>query len=65
MEFQTDLILNYTDGSQMYFSNVHPDNRFATENGNLSFEDADGEKIHYIPAINIRNFYTVCVRSHD
>ena len=65
MEFQTDLILNYTDGSQMYFSNVHPDCTFAISNGNLSFEEVGGEKIHYIPAINIRNFYTVCVRTHD
>jgi hypothetical protein len=49
----------------MYFSNVHPDCRFAIEHGNLSFEDVGGEKIHYIPAINIRNFYTVCVEAHD
>ena len=63
--FQTDLILNYTDGTEMYFSDVHPDNTYSIEGGLLTFEDANGERIHYIPADSIKNFYTVCVRTHD
>lgn len=65
MQFQTDLILNYIDGTQQMFRDVHPDNRFLIENGTLSFEDSNGEKIHYIPESQIRNFFTICVGAHD
>lgn len=63
--FQTDLFLNYTDGTQMFFPDVHPDNRYKVSEGFLTFENSDGEEIHYIPIQNVRNFYTVCVRCHD
>jgi hypothetical protein len=63
--FQTDLILNYIDGSQMVFANVSPDNRYKVLDGFLTFEDDGSEKIHYIPIEIVRNFYTVCVEVHD
>lgn len=63
MKFQTDLIANFADGSSMYFEDVHPDNIYRIENGFLSFEDSDGEKIHYINSEQLKSFYTVCVES--
>jgi hypothetical protein len=63
--FQTDLIANFLDGSTMYFSDVHPDNVYKIENGLLTFEDTNGEKIHYLPVENLKNFYTICVEVHD
>ena len=62
--FQTDLYLNFIDNSTMKFADVHPDNEYKIVNGLLSFESADGEEIHYVPAQNVKNFYTVCVRSN-
>ena len=65
MNYQTDLIVNFFDGSQMLFANVHPDNRYTISEGLLTFEDNDGEKIHYLPAVNVKGFFTVCVPLHD
>jgi hypothetical protein len=65
MNFQTDLIVNFMDGSQMFFADVHPDNRYQISEGLLTFEDNSGEKIHYLPAVNVKNFFTVCVPVHD
>lgn len=62
---QTDLILNYTDGSTMVFADIHPDNSFRIEDGLLSFESRSGHQIHYIPELSIKNFYTVEVERHD
>jgi hypothetical protein len=58
-DLHTDLYVQFTSGEQMLFPRVHPDNRYIISEGLLTFEDEDGEKIHYLPAINIRNFYTV------
>jgi hypothetical protein len=55
----TDLYVDFVNGERMTFPRVHPDNRYQVSKGLLTFEDEDGEKIHYLPAINIRNFYTV------
>ena len=65
MQFQTDLIVSFLNGSELFIGNVHPDSSFAIRDGVLTVEDLDGEKIHYIPAMNIRNYYTVCVSAHD
>ena len=63
--FQTDLIAIFSDNSEMYFADVHPDNVYKIENGLLTFEDTSGEKIHYLPVSNLKNFYTICVEVHD
>ena len=55
----TDLYVDFINGERMTFPRVHPDNRYIISEGLLTFEDEDGEKIHYLPAINVRNFYTV------
>lgn len=65
MLFQTDIVIEYLNGQQLFVGNVHPDSDFTIRNGVLTFEDLDGDKIHYIPAANIRNYYTVCVPLHD
>ena len=55
----TDLYVDFINGERMTFPRVHPDNRYIISEGLLTFEDEDGEKIHYLPAVNVRNFYTV------
>lgn len=55
----TDLYVQFLNGETMCFPRVHPDNRYQISEGLLTFEDEDGEKIHYLPVANVRNFYTV------
>ena len=64
-ETQTDLVINFTDGERMFVSNVHPDNNYKIVDGLLTFETLSGDEIHYFPAINIRNFYTMENERHD
>lgn len=59
-DFHTDLYVAFTNGEQMLFPRVHPDNRYQITEGLLTFEDESGDKIHYLPATNIRNFWTEC-----
>lgn len=59
-DFHTDLYAEFMDGTRMTFPRVHPDNQYTIEHGLLVFEDEDGEKIHRLPVVNVRNFYTVC-----
>jgi hypothetical protein len=56
---QTNLVIGFTDGQTMFVANVHPDNNYKIVDGLLTFETLSGDEIHYFPAINIRNFYTV------
>lgn len=60
LDIHTDLYVAFTNGEQMLFPRVHPDNRYQITEGLLTFEDENGDKIHYLPAINIRNFWTEC-----
>lgn len=62
---QVDLIVNFTDNSTMYFSDLHPDNNYKVIDGLITFESNDGEEIHYLPAVNVKNFYTIAVEPHD
>ena len=55
----TDLIVEFINGESMVFPRVHPDNRYQISQGLVTFEDEDGGKIHYLPAVNVRNFFTV------
>lgn len=59
LDIHTDLYAHFTNGEVMCFPRVHPDNRYIISEGLLTFEDEDGEQIHYIPADSLRNFYTV------
>lgn len=59
-DFHTDLYVVFLSGEQMIFPRVHTDNRYIISEGLLTFEDEDGKQIHYVPANNVRNFYTVC-----
>ena len=59
MDFHTDLYVDFLGGEQMCFPRVHPNNFYKVVDGLLTFEDENGDKIHYLPASNIRNFYTV------
>ena len=59
LNVHTDLYVDFINGERMTFPRVHPDNRYIISEGLLTFEDEDGEKIHYLPAVNVRNFYTV------
>ncbi len=56
---QVDLFVNFMDNSQMLFADVHPDNTYKVIEGLLTFENNDGEQIHYLPIVNVKNFYTV------
>lgn len=65
--FQTNLHVVFKEqpnsiSNPYTYSDVHLDNKYKIENGLLSFELADGEKIIYIPANSIQFFYTTCER---
>lgn len=62
---QVDLIVNFTDNSTMHFSDVHPDNVYKVVEGLITFEANDGEQIYYLPAQNVKNFFTVATLPHD
>lgn len=62
---QVDLIVNFTDNSTMYFNDLHPDNKYKIIDGLITFESNDGEQIHYLPAVNVKNFYTIATEPHD
>ena len=62
---QVDLVVNFMDNSSMHFSDVHPDNVYRIADGLLTFENNDGEQIHYLPIANVKNFYTLAVLPHD
>ena len=59
-DFHTDLYVDFLNGTSMIFPRVHTDNEYKVEHELLVFEDEDGGKIHRLPIINIRNFYTIC-----
>lgn len=56
----TVLTVQYIDGSEESFFNVHPDNHYADENGFVVIEfTEDYLPIVYIPIVHIRRFDTV------
>lgn len=62
MLYQTNVTINYLDGTTRKFLDVHPDNLYEIENGMLSFETTSGDEIVYIPADKILYFSTTCER---
>lgn len=65
MIYQTDIIVKFMDDSEMFFANIHPDSQPKVVDGLLTFESLSGDEIHYLPAVNVKNFYSVCVERHD
>lgn len=63
MLFQTNLVVNFANGETKTYVDVHPDQTFYIENETLTFETTDGEKIWYIPAVSILDYYTECVEA--
>jgi len=64
MRNQTNLTILFTDGFTHTFTDVHPDNHYADENGFLVVEFHDAcLPIVYIPIQHIRFFDTMIVRS--
>ena len=56
----TVLTVQYIDGFEESFYNVHPDNKYADENGLLVIEFySDYLPIVYIPLMHIRRFDTI------
>jgi hypothetical protein len=60
--FQTNLIVNFTNGESKTYLDVHPDQSFFIHNEMLTLETSNGEMIWYIPAVSIIDYYTECVR---
>jgi hypothetical protein len=60
--FQTNLIVNFTNGESKTYLDVHPDQPMFIEKGTLTLETTSGEMIWYIPAVSILDYYTECVR---
>lgn len=58
--FQTNLIVNFTNGESKTYTDVHPDQSFFIENEMLVLETSDGSMIWYIPATSIIDYYTEC-----
>lgn len=65
MLFQTDIVVRFMDDSTMFFADIHPDSQPKIVDGLLTFESLSGDEIHYLPAVNVKNFYSVCVERHD
>mgnify|MGYP003346656657 CR=1 FL=1 len=64
MRNQTNLTIQFLDGTLHTFTDVHPDNHYADENGFLVVEFHDAcLPIVYIPIQHIRFFDTMIVRS--
>ena len=61
MRFETDIVVTLMDNSEMVFENIHPDSQPKVEDGLLTFESLSGDQIHYLPAVNVKNFYSICV----
>lgn len=56
----TVLTVQYIDGTEEQFHDVHSDNKYANENGFLVIEFyGDDSPIVYIPIVHIRRFDTV------
>lgn len=60
--FQTNLIVNFTNGESKTYLDIHPDQPMFIEKEMLTLETLDGEMIWYIPAVSILDYYTECVR---
>lgn len=60
--FQTNLIVNFTNGESKTYLDIHPDQPMFIEREMLTLETSDGEMIWYIPAVSIIDYYTECVR---
>ena len=60
--FQTNLVVNFTNGESKTYLDVHPDQSFFIENEMLTLETLNGEMIWYIPAVSVIDYYTECVR---
>lgn len=60
--FQTNLIVNFANGESKTYLDIHPDQTLFIENGMLTLETLDGSMIWYIPAPQIIDYYTECVR---
>ena len=60
--FQTNLIVNFTNGESKTYLDIHPDQPMFIEKEMLTLETLSGETIWYIPAISIIDYYTECVR---
>lgn len=62
MHYQTNLIVNFSNGEAKTYADVHPDQEFLIKNETLTFETTDGSMIWYIPAVSILDYYTECIR---
>ena len=60
--FQTNLIVNFTNGESKTYLDIHPDQPMFIEREMLTLETSDGGMIWYIPAVSIIDYYTECVR---
>ena len=60
--FQTNLIVNFTNGESKTYLDIHPDQPMFIEREMLTLETLNGEMIWYIPAVSIIDYYTECVR---
>ena len=61
--FQTNLIVNFTNGESKTYLDIHPDQPMFIEREMLTLETSDGGMIWYIPAVSIIDYYTECVRT--
>ena len=61
--FQTNLIVNFTNGESKTYLDIHPDQPMFIEREMLTLETLNGEMIWYIPAVSIIDYYTECVRT--
>ena len=59
--FQTNLIVNFTNGESKTYLDIHPDQPMFIEKEMLTLETSNGEMIWYIPAVSIIDYYTECV----
>lgn len=60
--FQTNLVVNFTNGESKTYLDIHPDQPMFIEREMLTLETLNGEMIWYIPAVSIIDYYTECVR---
>lgn len=60
--FQTNLVVNFTNGEAKTYTDIHPDQSMFIEKEMLTLETLDGSMIWYIPASSIIDYYTECVR---
>ena len=61
--FQSNLIVNFTNGESKTYLDIHPDQPMFIEREMLTLETSDGGMIWYIPAVSIIDYYTECVRT--